>query len=334
MPARLKLDGVARTTLLRAAAKARLTPEAIATRIPIPPARPGALTLNRFCRPDSWEDPLWRTVGRALGLQQEEGYYHRKAWEWVQCVYGLERLGALGPDKTALGVGAGHECVIYYLANRTRLTVATDLYSGGFVTAHAAEADPEFLRDPDAFAPFRYHRDALRALPADGCLLPFPHQSFDVVWSLSSIEHFGGHDRAADAMREIARVLRPGGVACIATELILDGPPNGEYFTPRELEEWVIQPSGLVPVEPLDDRWPPREYLDDPVRLPDEYLRTPHIVLAIGEMRFTSVIVFLRKPMVHELVRWAPARVVDSTRRVVARRRASSRPGRAVASSQ
>ncbi len=121
------------------------------------------------------------------------GWFHRKAWEWTQCVYGLERLGALGPGKAALGVGAGHERVLYYLANRTGLTVGSDLYAGDFSGGGAEEADPTFLFNPEHFAPFAYHRDRLRGLQADGCMLPFRSGAFDVVYSLSSIEHFGGH---------------------------------------------------------------------------------------------------------------------------------------------
>jgi SAM-dependent methyltransferase len=308
-------DVTAATAIRRAAELTRLTPEAIASSIPVPPAPPGVPTLNRICRPDAWDDPRWMRTVAELGLPVERGWYHRKAFEWAQCVYGLRRLSVVRPNATALGVGAGHEPVIYWLTNHVRLTVATDLYSGDFVGAHAAEADPDFLTDPDAYAPFPFRRDALAAMPANGCRLPFRDRSFDIVWSLSSIEHFGGHDRAAAAMREIGRVLRPGGVACVATELILAGPPNGEYFTRRDLDEWIVGPSGLVPVEPLDVRLPPDEFLADPVRLPDEYLRTPHVVLSIGDMLFTSVVLFLRKPRVSELVRRGPARLVQAVSR-------------------
>jgi SAM-dependent methyltransferase len=206
-------------------------------------------------------------------------------------------------------VGAGHECVLYYLANRSALTVATDLYAGDFTTSHASEADPTFLRHPQQFAPFPYYADHLRGLPADGCALPFPAGSFDVVYSLSSIEHFGGHARAAHAMRELRRVLRPGGVACVATELIIEGGPHPEYFTWDDLERWVIRPSGMVLVEELNRRLPPQRYIDDPIRLPEEYLRTPHVVLALGQWRFTSVCLFLVKPQRSDLYRGFVRRV-------------------------
>jgi len=100
-------------------------------------------------------------------------------------------------------------------------------------TAPAQEADPAFLKDPARFAPFVYDQRRLLALPADGCYLPFQSGSFDVVYSLSSIEHFGGHQRASEAMREMNRLLSPGGTACVATELVLEGGPHPAYSPSR-----------------------------------------------------------------------------------------------------
>ena len=255
-----------------------------------------ARPLNCLCQVAAWDDPDWRAVGRLLAVPQDEGWLHRKAFEWVQCVYGLERLGALGDETRALGVGAGHECVLYYLANRTRLTVATDLYGGAFAGSIAAEADPAFLTDPARFAPFPYRSDHLAGLPADGLSLPFRDGAFDVVYSLSSIEHFGGHDKAADSVREMARVLKTGGVACVATEFIMEGGQHGEYFTLEDLDAWIVAASPeLELVEPIDLTPPDRRFFDDPVHLPDDPLHTPHVVLAIDRWRFTSIVLFFTK---------------------------------------
>ena len=274
------------------------------------------LPLNAVCDPRYWADGEWRTYGRALGMPQDEGWYHRKAWEWTQCVYGLERLGALGRDKLVLGVGAGHERVLYYLANRSAATVATDLYSGDFSTSPAEEADPAFLKDPAHFAPFIYDKRRLLALPADGCHLPFRTGSFDVVYSLSSIEHFGGHNRASLAMQEMSRVLSPGGIACVATELVVEGGPHPAYFTLEHLYEYVIGPAGMQLVEPLTAIAPPLEFLRDPVVLPQDYLKTPHIVLLDGQWKFTSVCVFMRKrsrtAVVIDWSRWAVSHLTRS----------------------
>ena len=266
-------------------------------------------TLNAVCHPDFWSDPEWLQVQRALELPRGDDEQHRKRFEWVQCVFGLERLGVLGPRSTVLGVGAGHERVLFYLANRSRLTVATDLYTGAFTVSPAAEADPDFARDPDHYAPFPYRRDHLAVLRADGTRLPFRANAFDAVYSLSSIEHFGGHAAASVAMREMARVLRPGGVACVATELVLAGGEHPEFFTPEALQHHVVEQSGLVPVERLHHKPLPQELLDEPVWLDGDIYKNPHLVLGRGEHRWTSVVLFLRKP--------TPAQYARSTFAVV-----------------
>jgi SAM-dependent methyltransferase len=53
---------------------------------------------------------------------------------------------------------------------------------------------------------------ALRGAVADVRRLPFPDGGFDVVYSMGTIEHF---DDAGTALREIHRVLRPGGRAVV-----------------------------------------------------------------------------------------------------------------------
>ncbi len=273
--------------------------------IPVPDRAVPPYTLNAVCHPRFWDDPEWLQVQRALDLPRGDDEQHRKRFEWVQCAYGLERLSVLGPNATVLGVGAGHERVLFYLANRSRLTVATDLYAGAFTGSVAHEADPGFAADPDRFAPFPYRRDHLAVLRADGTRLPFRDQAFDVVYSLSSIEHFGGHDAAAVAMREMARVLRPGGVACVATELVLAGGEHPEFFTPEALQRYVVEQSGMVLVERLHHDPLPQELLDDPVWLDGDIYRSPHLVLGRGEHRWTSVVLFLRRPTAAELARHA-----------------------------
>ena len=224
----------------RATGRAGLRRADLTRSIRLPESAIPPYVLNAVCHPGFWDDPEWLQVARTLDLPLEENNRHRKHFEWTQCVFGLERLGVLGPRARVLGVRPGHERVLFYLANRSDLTVASDLYSGEFMTGPAAEADPGFMTEPEHYAPFPYKHDRLKVMPADGCYLPFAPSSFDVVYSLSSIEHFGGHDAATIAMREMARVIRPGGIVCVATELVLDGGPHHAFFTPEELQRYVI----------------------------------------------------------------------------------------------
>lgn len=71
---------------------------------------------------------------------------------------------------------------------------------------------------------------ALRAALADTRRLPFADASFDVVYSMGTIEHF---DESESAVREMARVLRPGG------RLLLGVPNRFDPFL-RPLLVWSL----------------------------------------------------------------------------------------------
>ena len=265
-------------------------------RIPEPdPDTTPRTALNRLCGPDAWADPAWLMVNPALRLPDGDHRYHRKAFEWTHCAYGLEQLGALRGDARVLGVAAGHECLLYYLANRVGRVVAVDLYRGAFSGGLATEADPMFLHAPWTYAPFPYRTDALTPMPADALHLPFADASFDVVFSLSSIEHFGGHGGSARGMREMARVLRSGGVLCVATEWILAGGDDAEFFTPAAFRRHVVDTPGVALIGDLDETPPAAELVDDPVWVSGDVERTPHLVMGRGPLRWTSVVVFLRR---------------------------------------
>lgn len=47
------------------------------------------------------------------------------------------------------------------------------------------------------------------------------------------IEHLGGHAGAAKAMVDMGRVLKPGVVATVVTEMIVNGKPHDNSLLPR-----------------------------------------------------------------------------------------------------
>ena len=253
-------------------------------------------TLCELTNPRRWLEEEWFNLLRdlkavPLGLE----YMHRKGFEWTQTIYGLKKLGFLNDDTKCLGVGSGHEALVYWLANNTGQVIATDLYEGAWVSKGGKEGDPGVLEDPARYAPFEYRRDRLTFQRMNGCDLEFADNSFDVTFSISSIEHFGSHDNSAKSMAEMGRVLRPGGVCALVTEMIVNDKPHKEFFRPHELLEYVVAPSGLKLIQ-LPEFKLPRYALEHPSRVPQETMLTPHLVLSKRGVVFTSVIFFLRKP--------------------------------------
>lgn len=210
---------------------------------------PLAPPLSRVAGPAEWERGELVELMEAIAPGTEPRRRpHRKLWEFAAGVEALERGGALHDGAVGLSTGAGHEPVLYYLANRCRWLIATDIYGeGDFVRG---EAGIQMLVDPDLFAPYAYRRRRLSACHMNALDLHFDDGELDFVVSFGSIEHFGGPDAALRALRETARVLRPGGVALITTEMVLDGArdtalPGLHLFSPETLRRLVSETDGL-----------------------------------------------------------------------------------------
>jgi hypothetical protein len=45
------------------------------------------------------------------------GFIHRKDWEWALGIIAMKRFGKLNNKCNALGIDAGREEVLFYLAN-------------------------------------------------------------------------------------------------------------------------------------------------------------------------------------------------------------------------
>jgi SAM-dependent methyltransferase len=275
------------------------------------PVHPGgpSLPLNSLTNVAAYQDPEWLGLFEDLATYSHDVHIfgakadpniYRKGWEWVQTIYGLQHLGMIQPDHRAIGVGAGRECVIFWLGDRLRQVVATDLYgSGDWANVGGREADAAVVENPQNFCPRPIRPETIEFKVMDGTnLSAYPDATFDFSWSLSSIEHFGSHERAADAVAEMARVVRPGGVVVVATEyLLLEEQHHPEFFNQSEMEEYVIRASPLLElIEPMDWSLPPTDYLIDSVVYPSGIDRARrHVVLNDGTVQWTSFLAFFRR---------------------------------------
>jgi SAM-dependent methyltransferase len=251
------------------------------------------MSLCKVCDLPDWENEEFLSILDELHLSFGRENKHRKHWEFAQGIYGLKKLDCLTPEATAIGVGAGREHPIYYLANVMAKVHATDIY--GIGDFEQTDAFSEMLVYPEKFAPFPYRKEHLVVQYMDGCDLKYPDNCFDIAFSFSSIEHFGSHEASSKAVQEMARVLRPGGTAVITTEVILNNVSHPEFFLPDELYEFLVHPSGLKLVEDIDFTIS-QSLLEKPVDLSKDCLNVfPHILCQVGKVVFTSVLMFLQK---------------------------------------
>jgi SAM-dependent methyltransferase len=223
----------------------------------------------------------------------------------------MKRFGKLNNNNTAIGIGAGRELILFYLTNYLGHLYATDLYSRKEWENFAPVG---FLENPGKYSPFPYDQSALTVLRMDGTRLEFPSDSFDIVFSFSSIEHFGGanHSGALKSLKEMERVLKPGGIAIIATEYIINNkdPPDltNQFYNERTINSHLIDRLDIMKlVEPVDLTISPKtldtgiidasDAVDwDTSRVDDDFKQAnPYIVIKLGNMLVTSIILVFQK---------------------------------------
>ena len=277
----------------------------------------------KLCDARDFADEEFLEVVRSLIPERDPlEYVERKVWEFAMLLLFMSETGLLDEPTHALSIGAGDERVLFWLANRVGRVVATDIYGTGRFAE--GEALGSMLSDPRSHAPYPYREDRLEVRWMDARALEFPDESFEVVFTISSIEHFGSRRDIAQAAREIGRVLKPGGYAVIVTDCLvrlhpLDATPAGfavrtlsrgrrsagarpfrrgmlgEVFTPRELRSQIVRPSGLELVQPLDARLSAETWgtlASDSPGGP----AGPRLLVRVGRSYFTSVCLVLGKP--------------------------------------
>ena len=287
--------GDTRSNVLRSLAQSEEFEQRYLAAVPQSGVIPLDTQLCELANPAKWDNPDWMDLLRDLKVvSPEKPSMHRKGYEFTQLLYGLTRLGRLHERVSILSVGAGHEAILYWLANHVGSVIATDMYEEGrWDSVGIREGDARVIERPQDYATFPYREDRLVFLKMDGRHLGFRSDTFDVAYSLSSIEHFGGLAGAQAAVDEMARVLKPGGLLVLATEYMLAGTPHAEVFQPAEVHALVSRP-GLRLVQPIDEQVYQR-YEYAVVDLYKNRFQTPHMVVRMGETVFTTVMVFLEK---------------------------------------
>lgn len=208
----------------------------------------------KFCKLadiTDWQDPEFQATSSMLKC----GDRSRKAWEFIQIYQGLNHLGLLNGEANIIGLGVGHECLIYAFTNVCQGVIATDLYESQEWSTAAMAVQEVYDRNP-----FPYQPNRLTVQHMDMTQIEYPDASFDFVWSCCAIEHVNNFRDLHKVYQEIHRVLKPGGIAALTTEFNNTDRPSYEpnlLFTDRKwMDIWLTGSNPLVQgfelIEPLD----------------------------------------------------------------------------------
>lgn len=219
---------------------------------------------------------------------------NRKTWEIGMALISLEKTGMISEDKEILGIGVAKEQTISILSNQVKRVFATDIYLDPGTWHEWYEKD--ILVDPKKYMDANYNNRRVVWQHVDGRELPYEDNSFDAIFSCSSIEHFGSEEEIRKSIEEAYRVLKPGGVAAISTEYKISGDGNGfhnvQLFDEERLNNIWLNNIGWNLKDKIDYSLDDTEYIDFERSIHDKHYREtahPHIKLDNGSYRWTSI---------------------------------------------
>lgn len=162
-----------------------------------------------------------------------------RTFEYPWCFYATP----LSKGMSAVEIGAGASGFQFVLAKRGLDVVSVDPLINPSESVDWVFSSDEFLRINNAFGGrVRLIRDYLENAQLEG-------NSYDRVFAVSVIEHIP-EDSALSLMREVHRILKPGGLFIATIDLFLDCDP----FTDRLANQWgrnvsvrrLVEESGLT----------------------------------------------------------------------------------------
>lgn len=225
---------------------------------------------------------------------------NRKTWEIAMAMFSFDKLGVINPSSEILGIGAAKEDTISMLSNYVKRVFATDIYLDGGSWQHWYER--ELLIDARPYMGHLYNHKRVVWQHVDGRDLPYENNSFDGIFSCSSLEHFGDEADIRKAIEEACRVLKPGGIAAISTEFKIsgngDGFANVQLFDKDRLERVWLENLDWELVEPVEYELDDTTFIDFERSIHDpEYQKVahPHIKLDNGDFQWTSIHLTFRK---------------------------------------
>ena len=217
-------------------------------------AMPGPITtLQKVCDAADWSDPRLLVVIR-------EGFklaprINPRQWEFAAAYLALAHSDMLDGNAQWLTFGSGQEPLIFAVAPRVKRLTVTDLYtmdSNWDIARTKSPRDFVLQAAPPGFDP-----SPLDVRSMDMRRVDFPDETFDFCYSISAFEHIGVDADFISHLSEVRRILRPGGVYAMTTEVRLayhsSPTPGNTCFSIGHLLRLFAE-AGLHPEPRLDMR--------------------------------------------------------------------------------
>lgn len=151
---------------------------------------------------DEAREKVREAYSAAAARIEAKGFRHNPTYVATKALVDWDLLEDLDLERSdVLNVGCFEPVDELHFAPRVRSWTAIDINPDGL------EAARRIARNELAARPL----ERLHFKLEDATRLSFPDASFDVVASFSSIEHIPGPENRRAALREMVRVLRPGG---------------------------------------------------------------------------------------------------------------------------
>ena len=174
-------------------------------------------------------------------------YYAARLWEYPYAILAAELI----PGLKVADIGCGMTAFTIYLKEHAGCDVTgvdTDVFEAGLrYKGHGVSE--EFIK-----------RTGIEFVRGDMTDVPLPSDSQDRAFSISVMEHVPPDVRRR-GMQELARILKPGGLAVLTVDMSM------WFYMNRPLE--LVYESGLNFHGLMDLRWPTRRFgmfSDDPVK--------------------------------------------------------------------
>ena len=164
--------------------------------------------------------------------------YWIRPWDFSMC------MELVPPKQTdvVLDIGCGISPFIFFIADYVSKVYGID--NGVF---------SNYKQWHDTLTEFDdYNNGKVEVITQNAAQLPYPNETFDIVYTFSALEHFNDDDESA-CMKEVYRVLKSNGVFCGTVDFnpITEFPRKGmkkaftRTYTYEAFISRIIEPSGL-----------------------------------------------------------------------------------------